>query len=128
MRGEPGEECGRGHLRSGGEVRIQPGSRVVSAEPFAVQPMNGFGLQIRFSDGSSVLILPTPPEPDEPGEENLPPLADWELISPHGLLCSDPGLQWAFEPSVRKQPPEVVRPLPGRPRFGFGPDVPAGCD
>jgi hypothetical protein len=78
---------------------IAPESRTVEANPFPVKPINGFGLQIRFSDGSTLLILPTPPEADEPGDEELPELADWELLSPRGLLSAWPGLQWSFKPS-----------------------------
>jgi hypothetical protein len=79
---------------------IQAESRVVEAIPFPVKPVNGFGLQLRFSDGSTLLILPTPPEEDDPEDEGLPELADWELLSPHGLLSAGPGLQWSFQPSA----------------------------
>jgi hypothetical protein len=79
---------------------IQTESRVVEANPFPIKPINGFGLQLRFSDGSSLLILPTPPEAYEPGDEALPELADWELLSPRGLLSAWPGLHWSFKPSA----------------------------
>jgi hypothetical protein len=81
---------------------IQTESRMVEATPFPVKPINGFGLQIRFSDGSTLLILPTPPEKDDPEDEALPELADWELLSPRGLLSAWPGLQWSFQPSTDK--------------------------
>jgi hypothetical protein len=74
-------------------------SRVLQATPFVVKPVNGFGLQLRFSDGSSLLILPTVAEPE--AEETSPeiPLADWELSSPQGLLNAGPGPSWSFQPS-----------------------------
>jgi hypothetical protein len=79
---------------------IRAESRAVEAIPFPVKPINGFGLQLRFSDGSSLLILPTPPEEDDPEDEELPELADWELLSPRGLLSAWPGLKWSFQPSA----------------------------
>jgi hypothetical protein len=80
---------------------IPPQSRVVAVTPFVVQPKGGFGLQLRFSDGSTLLILPTLPEPAL--EEAHPEIvvADWELSSPQGLLSAGPGLSWSFEPSSR---------------------------
>ena len=79
---------------------IQPESRVLSAMPFAVKPANGIGLQLKFSDGSTLIILPTPSEIDESDGDSLPELADWELISPRGLLSAGPGQQWSFQPKA----------------------------
>jgi hypothetical protein len=79
-------------------------SRVLSASPFIVKSIDGLGLQLRFSDGSTLSVLPTLPEPDEPGDEGLPELADWELLSPSGLLSAGPGLEWSFEPSGATSP------------------------
>lgn len=78
---------------------VEPESLVLSAMPFAVKPVNGFGLQLRMSDGSTLLVVPTIQEPDAPGDERLPELADWELLSPHGLLSAGPGPRWSFEAS-----------------------------
>jgi hypothetical protein len=80
---------------------IEPESRVSAATPFVVKPVNGFGLQLRMSDGSTLLVLPTVQEPDEPEDAGLPKLADWELLSPRGLLRADPGPEWSFEPRGR---------------------------
>lgn len=77
---------------------VEPESRVLAASPFVVKPANGFGLQLRMSDGSTLLVLPTPSEPEEPEDEGLPPLADWELSTPRGLLSAGPDLQWSFTP------------------------------
>jgi len=77
---------------------IQPESRVTAATPFVVKPVNGFGLQLRMADGSTLMVLPTAQEPDEPGDEDLPQLADWELSSPRGLLRAGPSLEWSFKP------------------------------
>ncbi|HVC95183.1 MAG TPA: hypothetical protein VND64_15920 [Pirellulales bacterium] len=79
---------------------IEPEGRVVAATPFAVKPVEGFGLQLRTSDGSTLLVLPAIQEPDEPEDEGLPKLADWELSSPRGLLSAGPGLEWSFKPSA----------------------------
>jgi hypothetical protein len=83
-------------LESGGFIEAE--SRVVEATPFLVSPAVGFGLQLRMSDGSTLLALPGTSEPDEPGDEGLPRLADWELLSPSGLLKAGPDLEWSFEP------------------------------
>jgi hypothetical protein len=76
---------------------IQPESRVLSVTAFVVKPVNGFGLQIRVSDGSTLLILPAMQIVEDPDEEPLPELADWELSSPSGLLSAGPGLVWSFK-------------------------------
>jgi hypothetical protein len=83
---------------------IEPGSLVLTAVPFLVQPVDGFGLQLRFSDGSLLSVHPTIPEPDEPEEEGLPELADWELFTPRGLLSAGPGRKWSFEPKGLASP------------------------
>lgn len=80
---------------------IQPDSRVLDALPFVVRPVNGIGLQLRFSDGSAIHILPSLPDAEESEvaeDEALPELADWELISPSGLLSAGPNLVWSFRP------------------------------
>lgn len=77
---------------------IQIGTRVLSATPFVVKPVNAFGLEIRVSDGSAILIFPTLPDAEEPEEEGLPEIADWELNSPNGLLSAGPSLVWTFTP------------------------------
>jgi hypothetical protein len=79
---------------------IEPRSRVLSASPFQVKPADMLGLEVRMSDGSTLLTLPTPPEPDGP-DDGLPSLADWELLSPRGLLSAGPGMEWSFKPISR---------------------------
>ena len=78
---------------------LQPESRVLAAIPFVVNPVGGWGLQLRISDGSTFLVLPTSPEPEAPEDEGLPPLADWELATPRGLLSAGPDLDWSFTPT-----------------------------
>ena len=78
---------------------IQPESRVLSVTPFEVKPVDGFGLEIRVSDESTLLLFPAVPEIEEPDDEALPQLADWELSSPGGLLSAGPGLVWSYKPS-----------------------------
>ncbi|MGH7171455.1 MAG: hypothetical protein ACRELF_12615 [Gemmataceae bacterium] len=79
---------------------ISAESRVLTAMPFVVKPINGFGLQLRLSDGSSLLILPTLAEAEI--EKSTPEiaLADWDLTSPQGLLSAGPGPNWSFKPST----------------------------
>ena len=79
---------------------IEPESRVLEAVPFIDKRIGGFGLQLRMSDGSTLVVLPSAPDTDadEPGDVVLPQLADWELSTPHGLLKAGPDLQWSFEP------------------------------
>ena len=82
---------------------IQAGSRVVAAAVFPVEPVHGIGLQLQFSDGCSVLILPTESDVDAPDDANLPEIADWELLSPNGLLSAGPGPNWSFKPSSKSE-------------------------
>lgn len=81
---------------------LEPESRVTGAWPFVDNHKGGFGLQLWMSDGSNLTVLPSGPEVEEPGDEELPRLADWELSSPHGLLRAGPDLQWSFEPRLRQ--------------------------
>jgi hypothetical protein len=78
---------------------IKPESRVLSATPFMVEPAEAFGLQLRLSDGSSFLVLPAAAGEVDAGDAALPALADWELISPRGLLSAGPSRTWSFEPA-----------------------------
>jgi hypothetical protein len=78
---------------------FEPESRVLATTPFVVKPVDGIGLQLRMSDGSSLLVLPTVAEPGEPEVEGLPELADWELSTPQGLLSAGPGLAWSYAPA-----------------------------
>jgi len=79
---------------------IEPESMVLAATPFLIKAVGGFGLQLRFSDGSTLFIVPTLEEPEAAGDEGLPELADWELLSPHGLLRVGPGTKWFLELSA----------------------------
>lgn len=78
---------------------VEPESRVLAASPFVVKPVDRFGLQLRMSDGSTLLVLPTAPGPEEEEDKELPELADWELATPRGLLSAGPDLQWSFTPT-----------------------------
>ena len=90
---------------------LEPESRVLVATPFVVKPVEGFGLQLRMSDGSTLLILPTSQEPDEPEDEGLPKLADWELSTPRGLLSAGPNLTWFFAPAKNASSERKGRPV-----------------
>ena len=85
---------------------LEPGSRVLAAAPFVVKPGGGFGLQVRMADGSTLLSLPAPAEPEDPADEDLPPLADWELSTPRGLLSAGPDLEWSFTPATDASDPQ----------------------
>ena len=79
---------------------IETESRVLSATPFLIKPAEAFGLELRMSDGSSLLALPRAAGGgDGPEDEALPTLADWELSSPRGVLRAGPAAEWSFEPS-----------------------------
>ena len=97
-----GKPLGKEELETGRFVG--PDSRVLVATPFVVRPVDKFGLQLRMSDGSTLFVLPANPEPDEPGDEGLPELADWELSTPRGLLSAGPELVWSFTPAKDASP------------------------
>jgi hypothetical protein len=78
---------------------IAPESRVLAASAFVVEPAHGFGLHLRMSDGSALLVLPTAPETDDT-DGGLPELAAWELLSPGGHLSAGPGRKWSFVPTA----------------------------
>jgi hypothetical protein len=78
---------------------IAPDSRVMAATPFVVEPADSFGLHLRMSDGSGLLVLPTASEDDDV-DGGLPVLAAWELLSPGGLLSAGPGRKWSFAPAA----------------------------
>jgi hypothetical protein len=61
---------------------IETETRVLTAKPFLVKSVAGFGLDRRMSDASTLLVLPTVEEEDGPEDEGLPKLATWELASP----------------------------------------------
>lgn len=83
---------------------VSPESRVLTASPITIEEVGRsskrrFGLALHFSDGSWLEVLPDSSEPDRPGDERLPEVADWELLSPYGLLRVGPGSCWEFEPA-----------------------------
>lgn len=78
------------------ELPTAAGARVTATIPFAVDRPDGvgFGLRVELSDGSTVVVVPTPDDEASataPDGTPLPPLADWELHSPHGTLVVGPG-------------------------------------
>jgi hypothetical protein len=79
---------------------VSPGAFVVRADPFSDPSSGGFGLLVTFSDGSIMHVRPTATGALEPGDDDLPEIADWELFTPYGrYLRVGPGPQWAYEPS-----------------------------
>jgi len=82
------------------ELTITPGARVTAVIPFPVErpPVQGIGLRVYLSDGSSVVVVPTPDEPPEPAPAGttLYEVADWELRTLYGTLQTGPGMKWHF--------------------------------
>jgi hypothetical protein len=93
------------------EASIAPGARVTAVIPFRVErpPVDGIGVRIDLSDGSTVVVIPTPDEPQEspPEGTTLYEMADWELQTPHGTLQVGPGLKWHFVLPSSHSPPHT---------------------
>ncbi len=87
---------------------VSPDARVVAASPFVFEAVLGYGLELVLSDGSRITILPSAAEPPEPGDEALPEIADWELLSPQGSLKVGPGTKWTFTPA--REPATKIAP------------------
>ena len=92
------------------ELTIAPGARVIALTPFPVtRPgVDGIGLRVDMSDGSCVVVIPTPDDPDPAAD--LPPdvavaeLADWELNTPHYTLHVGPGRKWHSHAATGTRP------------------------
>ncbi|MFO0825822.1 MAG: hypothetical protein U0792_22330 [Gemmataceae bacterium] len=84
------------------ESSIALGARVTAVIPFPVDraAVKGIGVKVDLSDGSSVIVIPTPDEPPELVPEGITyyETADWELHTPRGALQVGPGRKWHFEP------------------------------
>jgi hypothetical protein len=88
---------------------VQAGSRVTGATVFPMKPHEAFALHLQMSDGSVLVVMPTELAPDEkssddPEDMELPEIADWELITPGGLLEVGPGCTWSFKTSSTSGP------------------------
>jgi hypothetical protein len=89
---------------------ITPGSIVTSAGADRSGP--GFSLQLRFSDGSTAYIRPSPgsDEVEPEGEERSTDVGareipDWEILTPHQrILKVGPGPRWNYLDSTRGRP------------------------
>jgi hypothetical protein len=76
---------------------VLPGAPVLWAVP-GLAPA-GFGILLSFADGSRLALMPDP-TPEALEDEELPPIADWELFTPHGMyLKVGPGPKWGYLPS-----------------------------
>lgn len=82
------------------EASVTVGARVTAVIPFPVDraAVHGIGVKVDLSDGSSVVVIPTPDEPPEPAPEGttVGELADWVLHTPRGTLEVGPGRKWHF--------------------------------
>ena len=82
------------------ECPITPGALPTAMHPFPyTRPgVDGIGLRVELSDGSTVIVIPTPDEADPladvPPQTTVFEVADWELKSPHFTLQVGPGQKW----------------------------------
>ena len=84
---------------------IRPGARVVSADILGFRLPWGIELGVSFSDGSTFFLTPLPPGNQAANGEGLPPIADWELFTPHGrVLLVGPGFQWEYADAGSEDP------------------------
>jgi hypothetical protein len=92
-----GQPIGEEELEAG--TFVEPGSRIAEATPFEAKSSQKFGLQLRLTDGTVLIVLPSPEAADQADDEDHEPieLADWELRTPHGLLKVGPKLAWEFQ-------------------------------
>ncbi|MEX0704449.1 MAG: hypothetical protein WD069_20275 [Planctomycetales bacterium] len=97
---------GKRELETGEYIASE--SPVFEATPFMIAPVDAIGLRLRMADGSELEVVPGPPAPDEPEDESLPEVADWELLSPAGHLSVGPKLRWWFMPTQPTKP--AMRP------------------
>jgi hypothetical protein len=75
---------------------IRRDSHVVAVTPFLFKQSNAIGLRLATADGSTLFVLPNDTERDEVLDETTPQIADWELITPNGLINAGPGPRWSF--------------------------------
>lgn len=86
---------------------IRPGAIVTHATT-STSPL-GLILALTFSDGSSMVLLPVPPDDEDEGE----PLSNWEIFMPrHRILKVGPGASWSYTDSSRARPAEEASPAP----------------
>ncbi|MBX9680054.1 MAG: hypothetical protein K2X38_14930 [Gemmataceae bacterium] len=65
----------------------------------------GIGLSLRFSNGTSLAIIPSPPE-NSASEGDI---ADWEFFTPYDrYLRVGPGQKWSYLPSRHTAAPAVI--------------------
>jgi hypothetical protein len=106
---EPAGQAPGGELLKAGGL-VEQDACVSAAGPFVMSGIAAYGLQVLLSDNSRLTVFPTPMEPEESGDEDLPELADWELLGPHGTLKVGPGLKWEYIPQEdedQEQKPET---------------------
>jgi hypothetical protein len=88
------------------ECPIMSGAIPTAMHPFLyTRPgVDGIGLRVDLSDGSTVVVAPTPDESDPtaglPADSPVFELADWELKTPHFVLLVGPGRKWHVKPGL----------------------------
>jgi hypothetical protein len=81
---------------------VQPQAFVVRVSPYVDPVSQRIGLLLGFSDGSSIQLRPMAAEPEEDAKatEQLPEIADWELLTLFGQYVRvGPGLVWQVKRS-----------------------------
>ena len=79
---------------------MAPCARVTEVQCFPVLKEDlreAFGVRLRFTDSSVVLVFPTPEV-----DTDVPRIADVELLTPSGKLRVGPGIDWQFDPITSK--------------------------
>jgi hypothetical protein len=77
---------------------LTAGAMAVAVRLYAVHQVEGIGVRVGLSDGSAVVVIPTPDEQPPEGSPPGPELADWELQTPHGTAKVGPGRKWVLDP------------------------------
>lgn len=95
--GKFGPPLGKQEIEAGS--LIEPGTRVINADPYLWVRVGGIGIHLLLSDGSVLSLIPEAAEP--PDDSPYPELASWELLSPHGLVKTGPGPKWEFIPDLQ---------------------------
>jgi hypothetical protein len=88
------------------ECPISTGAVSTAMRPFLYTrpPVDGIGLRVDMSDGSSIVAIPTSDEPDPlvdaPADAKVFGLADWELRTTRFTLEVGPGRKWHVGPTA----------------------------
>lgn len=91
---DTGRPVTREEIEAGAFVEF--GTRVAAAVPFRFRTVPGYGLELALTDGTTLIVFPVAGDP----APDLPPVADWELTTPRGVVSVGPGAEWKFDPAA----------------------------